>query len=159
MGYSDKIGPVYFGDRDTAVSPHKLDEIESEVRRFVLTSFSFEWSPDTSHPWIDAILRALVNWWHFPGPRSHYVVRNSSWLVYLCLRSLIIAGESRVMKLLKAKEEELHRVSVTIHQTFYVSGLLILECRRSWNSLLLFLSSWRTLLLNTRRWTPMKSDE
>ena len=35
MGYSEKIGPVYFGDRDTAVSPHKLDEIESEVRRFV----------------------------------------------------------------------------------------------------------------------------
>ncbi|KAK7693546.1 hypothetical protein QCA50_003115 [Cerrena zonata] len=57
MGYSDKIGPVYFGDRDTSVSPHKLDEIEAEVR------------------------------------------------------SLIIAGESRVKELLKTKEEELHRLA------------------------------------------------
>lgn len=37
MGYSEKIGPVYFGDRDTAVSPHKLDEIEAEVRRYAPT--------------------------------------------------------------------------------------------------------------------------
>ncbi|KAI0699712.1 ATP-dependent metallopeptidase Hfl [Cytidiella melzeri] len=31
-GYSSKIGPVAFTDRDEAISPQKLDEIEAEVR-------------------------------------------------------------------------------------------------------------------------------
>ena len=35
-GYSDKIGPVAFTDRDEVISPKKLDEIEAEVRGYVL---------------------------------------------------------------------------------------------------------------------------
>ncbi|THH27247.1 hypothetical protein EUX98_g6934 [Antrodiella citrinella] len=34
-GYSSKIGPVYFSDRDAAVSTTKSDEIESEVRKLL----------------------------------------------------------------------------------------------------------------------------
>jgi len=35
-GYSAKIGPVYFSDRDGAVSATKTDEIESEVRKLLI---------------------------------------------------------------------------------------------------------------------------
>jgi ATP-dependent metalloprotease len=34
-GYSSKIGPVAFTDRDEVISPQKLDEIEAEVRGYV----------------------------------------------------------------------------------------------------------------------------
>ncbi|CCM02099.1 uncharacterized protein FIBRA_04176 [Fibroporia radiculosa] len=64
-GYSDKIGPVYYNDREDAISPSKSDEIEGEVR------------------------------------------------------SLLIAGESRVTTLLKEKEAELHRLASALmeHET------------------------------------------
>ncbi|OBZ75445.1 ATP-dependent zinc metalloprotease FTSH 5, mitochondrial [Grifola frondosa] len=64
-GYSDKIGPVYYNDREESISPQKKDEIEGEVR------------------------------------------------------SLLIAGESRVTSLLKSKEEELHRLASALieHET------------------------------------------
>ncbi|KAI0928719.1 ATP-dependent zinc metalloprotease FTSH 5, mitochondrial, variant 2 [Taiwanofungus camphoratus] len=34
-GFSDKIGPVYYNDREDSISPKKRDEIEGEVRRYV----------------------------------------------------------------------------------------------------------------------------
>ncbi|KZT68122.1 ATP-dependent metallopeptidase Hfl [Daedalea quercina L-15889] len=34
-GYSDKVGPVYYGDRDT-ISPAKSDEIEREIRDLLI---------------------------------------------------------------------------------------------------------------------------
>ncbi|KIP08133.1 hypothetical protein PHLGIDRAFT_69783 [Phlebiopsis gigantea 11061_1 CR5-6] len=34
-GFSQKIGPVYFNDRDGPISPQKQDEIESEVRKIL----------------------------------------------------------------------------------------------------------------------------
>ena len=36
-GYSHKIGPVYLNDREDAISPKKKDEIEDEVRRYVIS--------------------------------------------------------------------------------------------------------------------------
>ncbi|KAH9951246.1 ATP-dependent metallopeptidase Hfl [Amylocystis lapponica] len=64
-GFSDKIGPVYYNDREDTISPAKSDEIEHEVR------------------------------------------------------SLLIAGESRVQELLKSKEQELHRLALALveHET------------------------------------------
>ncbi|CAL1704748.1 unnamed protein product [Somion occarium] len=56
-GFSDKVGPVFFNDRDATIPPQKLEEIETEVR------------------------------------------------------NLLIAGETRVSKLLKMKEQELHRLA------------------------------------------------
>lgn len=67
-GFSDKIGPVYYNDREESISPTKSDEIEGEVR------------------------------------------------------SLLMAGESRVLTLLKSKEEELHRLASALmeHETLDV---------------------------------------
>ncbi|KAI0082664.1 ATP-dependent metallopeptidase Hfl [Panus rudis PR-1116 ss-1] len=67
-GYSSKIGPVYFNEREDSISPMKQDEIENEVR------------------------------------------------------SLLIAGETRVTDLLKSKQEELHRLANALveHETLDV---------------------------------------
>ncbi|THG97758.1 hypothetical protein EW026_g4300 [Hermanssonia centrifuga] len=64
-GFSTKIGPVYYNDREEDVSPQKKDEIEAEVRK------------------------------------------------------LLVAGESRVVALLKSKEAELHRLAAALveHET------------------------------------------
>ena len=35
-GYSHKIGPVWLSDREDTISPKKKDEIEDEVRRYVI---------------------------------------------------------------------------------------------------------------------------
>lgn len=57
FGYSQKVGPVYYSDREEAISPHRREEIEDEIR------------------------------------------------------NLLKAGEARVAKLLKSKEDELHRLA------------------------------------------------
>jgi len=35
-GYSEKVGPVYHNDRDDNISSKKREEIESEVRSYVV---------------------------------------------------------------------------------------------------------------------------
>ncbi|KAL4251753.1 AAA ATPase family protein [Abortiporus biennis] len=40
FGFSQKIGPVYYSDRTEGVSPQKLDEIESEVRKLLVAGES-----------------------------------------------------------------------------------------------------------------------
>jgi len=57
FGYSQKVGPVYYSDRDETISPQRKEEIEDEVRK------------------------------------------------------LLKAGESRVLALLKSKQDELHRLA------------------------------------------------
>ena len=34
-GFSPKIGPVYYNERDDPISPSKQDEIETEVKKYV----------------------------------------------------------------------------------------------------------------------------
>jgi len=64
-GYSDKVGPVFYNDRDETISPRRREEIEDEVR------------------------------------------------------NLVQSGQARVTVLLKAKEEELHRLAQALveHET------------------------------------------
>ena len=40
-GYSSKIGPVYYSDREQNLSPQKKDEIDAEVKEYVLTFSSW----------------------------------------------------------------------------------------------------------------------
>ena len=110
-GYSHKIGPVYLSDREDTISPKKKDEIEDEVRRYVIIPCDLLQVP--APPPIPYVVRRYMSLLGdsrgvYGGQHIHRLT--GSVLVSLLHDSLLIAGESRVAALLKSNADELHRV-------------------------------------------------
>ncbi len=113
---------MYYNEREDAISSQKKDEIEMEVRRYV----NARYYPTSGAPVINPYLKRISL---SPSRPLRCAARKASvppsW--GRCLMTLLLtcnhfsplsleprllkAGESRVVTLLKSKEEELHRVS------------------------------------------------
>ena len=92
---SEKIGPVYYNEREGYVSPQKQAEIDAEIRRCVFCQ---------------SYIQSLARLWCAPGPAAGIVFYDIISRTDILLYRLLVAGEQRVVALLKSKEAELHRV-------------------------------------------------